>query len=471
MPLLIRHGEVLNAGSRFHADVLCEGGTLTRVEPSIDPAGLPGAEVLDASGCFVMPGLIDPHVHVHLPFMGTFAKDTHATASRAAVAGGTTTFLEMALPGPEDDPAEALAGWARRAAGASVCDYGFHLGVSRWDLGVEAHLREAVAAGARSFKVFLAYRGALDLDDAGLFGVCELAAELGVVVCAHCENAALVDRLQARLVAEGKVGPQWHEPSRPAYVEAEGVHRFCAFLEATGARGYVVHTSCREALDAAAPFQLRGVDVQVEAVLPHLLLTRERTGSTAGDPRAVDPSFEGAKFVMSPPLREPADVEALWSGLLTGRVAAVGTDHCPFDFQGQKDVGRPPAGDFTKIPNGIPGIEHRPQLLWHHGVNLRGMDPCRFVEVASTAAARRFGLSPRKGAVQPGADADLVVWDPAREATISAAAQHSDVDHCVYEGWRAVGGPRATVVAGEVLARDGRCTLDPAAPGRGRRLT
>ena len=327
---------------------------------------------------------------------------------------------------------------------------------------MEAQLREAVAHGTKSFKVFLAYKGAFDLDDAGLFALCSLAAELGVVVTAHCENAELVAAGQQRLLAEGRTGPEWHEPSRPPSVEAEGVHHFCSFLEATGARGYVVHTSCRAALDAAAPFQLRGVNVRIEAVLPHLVFTREDTRR---------PGFEGAKYVMSPPLRDADDVEALWSGLLAGRVDTVGTDHCPFDFKGQKEMGRPPESDFTKIPNGMPCIEHRPSVLWHFGVGERGMDPCRFVEVASTAAARAFGLFPRKGVVQPGADADLIVWDPALEHTISAEAHHMNVDHSVFEGQRLVGGPRATVVAGEVVARDGRCTLDADAAGQGRCLT
>ena len=457
--LLIRHGEVVNADARFRADVLCENGKVTRMATSIDPEEAPSAQVIDAAGCLVMPGFVDPHVHVHLPFMGTAAKDTHATASRAAVAGGTTTYLEMVCPSQEEQPGEALAEWKRRASGASVCDFGFHLGVTRWDGGVEAQLREAVANGIRSFKVFLAYKGAFALDDAGLFHVCRLAAELGVVVCAHCENAELVAAGQARLLAEAKVGPQWHEPSRPVGVEAEGVHHFCTFLELTGASGYVVHTSCRDAVEAALPFRRRGVDVTLETVIPYLVL--DDTAAQAEGSRG----FEGAKWVMSPPIRGRDHQDFLWHALASGEVATVATDHAPFDFAGQKEMGRPPEGSFVTIPNGIPSIEHRPALLWHHGVRTGRIDEHRFVELLSTAAARRFGLR-NKGSVHPAADADLVVWDPEQAQTIRAADHHMNVDYSAFEGWELTGGPRLTVVGGRVLAERGRFTAASPAPGR-----
>ncbi|BAM03263.1 dihydropyrimidinase [Phycisphaera mikurensis] len=456
MPLLIRNGEVVNADARFHGDVLLEGGTVSRIAKTIEPSEAPSAEVVDAAGCLVMPGFVDPHVHVHLPFMGTAAKDTHATASRAAVAGGTTAYLEMVCPAHDDSPGEALADWSARAAGASVCDYGFHLGVSRWDAEVERQLREAVAGGIRSFKVFLAYKGAFDLDDAGLLGVCSLAAELGVVVCAHCENAELVAAGQNRLVAAGEPGPASHERSRPVGVEAAGVSHFCTFLEQSGATGYVVHTSCRDAVEAALPFRRRGVDVTLETVIPYLVLD---------DTAAQAAGFEGAKYVMSPPIRSLDHQRFLWHALRTGEISTVATDHAPFDFAGQKEMGRPPEGDFTTIPNGIPSIEHRPALLWHHGVRSGRLDACRFVGLLSAAAAACFGLA-GKGSLHAGADADVVVWDPEQTRTVSAATHEMNVDYSAFEGQELVGGPRLTIAAGVAVAERGRCTADGPAAGR-----
>jgi dihydropyrimidinase len=442
MALLIKNGDVVTADARYRADVWCEGETVTAVGAGL-PAP-PGAEVIDATGKLVFPGFIDPHVHIYLPFMGTFAKDNYETASRAALVGGTTTLIEMVCPSRADDPLTAYELWKSQAAGQSACDYAFHMGVTRFDEQTPEALRRVVADGTASFKVFLAYKGAFGIDDAELYQTLDLARRLGVIVTAHCENAEAVARLQARLLAEGKTGPEWHEPSRPPAVEAEGVHHLATFAGLTGAHVYVVHTSCEEALEAARRARARGVALWVETVIPYLMLDRTF---------AERPDFEGAKYVMSPPLREPRHREALWNALRAGQIDTVATDHAPFDFHKQKEMGR---GDFTKIPNGIPSVEDRVHLLYTHGVVTGRLGLCDFVRLASTQAAKLFGLFPRKGTIQPGADADLVVFDPDHRGTITARAQQMNVDYSAFEDWPIQGRADVVMVRGRVQVRGGK---------------
>ena len=452
MTLLIQNGEIVSDGRRYRADVLVEGETITAIGPDLQAP--PGAEVIDASGKYVFPGFIDPHVHVHLPFMGTFAKDTHATASRAALIGGTTTYIEMLAPAGSEELRNGWETWSTMAAGQSACDYSFHLGVSRWDDHTEATLRELVAGGMTSFKVFLAYKGAFGIDDDALYKVLTLASELGVIVTAHCENADLVAQLQRRLLGEGHSGPEWHEPSRPEGVEAEGTAHFAAFLEMTGAKGYVVHLSNARALEAALEAKGRGVDLSVEVVVPHLLLDKTY---------AERPGVEGAKYVMSPPLRGKSNQEPLWAALEAGQIDTVGTDHCPFDVE-QKRLGE---HDFTRIPNGIPGIKDRVNLLYTYGVSRGSLSLERFVEAASTRAAQLFGLYPRKGTVAVGSDADLVIYDPTCRGTISAAGGHMHNDYSGFEGWEIDGRPEVVTVRGQVAVRAGEVLGQP---GRGQLL-
>ncbi len=442
MALVIKNGEIVTADARYRADIVCEGETITRIGAALTaPAG---AEVIDAAGKLVFPGFIDPHVHIYLPFMGTYAKDTYDTASRAALLGGTTTLIEMVCPSRADDPQEAYDLWKSKAAGRSACDYAFHMGVTRFDDKTPDILRRIVGDGTTSFKVFLAYKGAFGIDDAELFRTLELARRLGAIVTAHCENAEIVAQLQQHLLAEGKTGPEWHEPSRPVAVEAEGVHHLATFAELTGAHVYVVHTSCADALAAARRARARGVALWVETVIPYLVL--DKTCAERAD-------FEGAKYVMSPPLRERRHQQALWNALATRQIDTVATDHAPFDFHKQKEMGR---GDFTRIPNGIPSVQDRIHLLYTHGVASGRIDLHRFVHVASTQAAKLFGLFPRKGTIQPGADADLVVFDPNHRGVISAAAQQMNVDYSAFEGWPTQGRVEAVSVRGKVQVRDGR---------------
>src|SRR5437762_8023030 len=306
MPLLIKDGEIVTADARYRADLFCEGETITRIGNNLTAP--PGAEVIDASGKLIFPGFIDPHVHIYLPFMGTFAKDTYETASRAALVGGTTTLIEMVCPSRGDDPLEAYELWKSQAAGRSACDYAFHMGVTRFDDKTPTILERIVADGTASFKVFLAYKGAFGIDDSELYQTLALARRLGVIVTAHCENAELVWQMQQRLLSEEKAGPEWHEPSRPTSVEAEGVHHLATFAELTGAHVYVVHTSRADALAAARRARERGVRLWVETVIPYLVLDRTY---------AERPDFEGAKYVMSPPLREKSHQQALWNAIQT----------------------------------------------------------------------------------------------------------------------------------------------------------
>jgi dihydropyrimidinase len=440
MSLFIRGGEIVTPDERYVADIYCEGETITRIERKID--NVQADEVIDASGKYVFPGFIDPHVHIYLPFMGTFAKDTHETASRAALVGGTTTFIEMICPARSDRPLEAFELWLDKAQGKSACDFTFHMGVTRYDEQAEQDFREIVRRGLSSFKIFLAYKGAFGIDDEELYAALSLAKNLGVIVTAHCENADLVLELQKKFLCEGKTGPEFHYWSRPPVVEAEGVHHLMTFAEMTGAHVYVVHTSCDEALCEAKRGKQRGVNVWVETLIQYLLLDRT----------AAEPNFEGAKNVMSPPLRDKKNQEVMWNALADGSVATLATDHAPFDYT-QKQMGK---DDFTKIPNGIPALEDRVNLYYTRGVKSGKIDIQRFVDTASTQAAKLFGLFPRKGAIKVGSDADLVVYDPNYRGTISAKTQQMNIDYNSFEGIAVEGRPHVVTVRGKVAARDGK---------------
>ncbi|MGC2659200.1 MAG: dihydropyrimidinase [Bryobacteraceae bacterium] len=445
MPLLIRNADIVNADSRSHGDIYIEDQVITRVGQSLDAP--PDAEIVDAQGKLVFPGFIDPHVHIYLPFMSTFAKDTHKTASVAALCGGTTTFIEMCCPSRND---EALAGyelWKSKADGNSACDYAFHMAVTKFEPRTAPELEEIVRDGTSSFKIFLSYKNFFGVDDAEMYDTLRLAQKLGVIVTAHCENAELIDHLQKDLLAAGKIGPEWHEASRPESVEAEGTQRFGAFLENTGAVGYVVHLSCRPALEAALAAKSRGVKIFVESVLPHFLLDNSY---------AARPGIEGMKHVMSPPLRNASNHAALWNALASGFIDTVGTDHCPFDIL-QKLLG---AAAFTQIPNGIPGIEDRVNLLYTYGVHRGRLDLHRFVDAASTRPAKLFGLFPRKGAIAVGADADLVVYDTDYRGVISAKTHHVNNDYSGFEGFSIEGRPSLVTVRGIIQVRDGEFVGD-----------
>jgi dihydropyrimidinase len=453
MSLLIRNGEIVTATERYVADIYVENETISAIGQNLTaPAG---AEVIDATGKYVFPGFIDPHTHIYLPFMGTYSKDTYTTGTQAALVGGTTTIFDMVCPSRAMSAKEGFDTWSAQAAGKACCDYSYHMGVTRWNEAAADQLRDIVAAGVSSFKVFLAYKGAFGIDDTELYATLKLAKELGVIVTAHCENETLVAERQKELLTAGKTDPAWHHESRPPLVEAEGVHHLMTFAELTGASIYIVHLSCEEALKKALEARLRGVDVAVETLIQYLLIDKTY---------AEKPDFEGAKFVMSPPLRDAKNQPVLWNALRTGLIQTVATDHAPFDFKGQKPMG---AADFAKIPNGIPALEDRVNLLYTYGVKAGRIDLHTFVDVASTKAAKLFGLFPKKGAIQIGSDADLVIYDPAYRGKISAATQTMNVDYSAFEGWPIEGRPSIVTVRGEVAVREGKFV---GTVGRGRFL-
>jgi dihydropyrimidinase len=443
MPLLVRNARIVTATDDFVADLFCAGESITRIEPTIDPASCRSADVIDAAGRIVFPGFVDPHVHVHLPFMGTHAKDDWRSASKAALLGGTTTLVEMVCPSRAEEPLAAFELWHGKAAGVSACDFAFHMGVTRYDAKAAAQLREIVRRGVASFKVFLAYKGAFGVTDEELYRTLALARSLGVIVTAHCENETLVAERQRELIAAGRVESGFHEPSRPVEVEAEGVHHLMTFAELTGAHVYVVHTSCGPAVAAARAAIDRGVRAWIETVIPYLVLDKTC---------AERPGFEGAKYVMSPPIRAKEHQAILWNALRSRLISTVATDHAPFDFAEQKEMGK---GDFTKIPNGLPSVQNRVELLYTHGVATGKIDLHTFVDCASTQAARIFGLE-GKGTIAVGADADLCIWDPDHRGTISAKTHAMQTDYSAFEGWRIQGRADTVTVRGKVMVRGGR---------------
>ncbi len=442
MSLLIKNGEIITASERYVADIYCEGEQITRIDKDIAPP--PGATVIDASGKYVFPGFIDPHTHIYLPFMGTFAKDTYETGTKAALMGGTTTLIDFCIPMRNEEPLAAYDTWNTHSEGKACCDYTYHMAVTRFDDGTESQIRELVSKGLASFKIFLAYGGAFGIEDEELYKTLKLAKELGVITTAHCENATLVDALQAELIAEGKTGTKWHYYSRPPRVEAEGTNHLMTFAELIGAHVYVVHLSCDEALREAMEAKYRGVNVWVETLIQYLMLDMTY---------AEKPGFEGAKYVMSPPLRLKHNQEVLWNAIQHGAISTLATDHAPFDFEGQKPMGK---DDFRMIPNGIPSLEDRVNLFFTHGVKGGRIDLHKFVDAASTQAAKIFGMFPRKGTIQIGSDADLVVYDPNYEGIISADTHTMNVDYNPFEGWPIQGRPHVVTVRGEVAVQEGK---------------
>jgi len=442
MSTLIRNGTVVNAHSTFAADVLIEGERIKEVRQGI-PSN-PADHVVDATGLLVMPGGIDAHTHLDMPFGGTTSSDDFETGTRAAAFGGTTTIVDFAIQGRGTRMRDALDTWWKKAEGRAVIDYGLHMIVT--DLGGAGleDMDEMVDEGVASFKLFMAYPNVLMVDDATIFRALGQTAKNGALICMHAENGGVIDVIVQRALAEGKTAPIYHALTRPTTAEAEAVHRAIAMSEIAGAPVYIVHLSSEDALNEVREARDRGVPAFAETCPQYLLLSIEELER---------PDFEGAKYVFTPPLREKKNLGKLWDGLKHDHLQVVSTDHCPFCFEDQKILGK---DDFTKIPNGGPGIENRLQLIYHHGVNEGKLSLNRFVELVSAAPARIFGMYPRKGVIAAGSDADLVLWDPSADHVISAKTHHMRVDYSMFEGFRVKGNVRTVMSRGEVIVDRGQ---------------
>ena len=439
--LLIRGGTIVDSTHAYRADILCDKGKIVGIAPSIDAP--PGAQVVDAGDRYVIPGGIDPHTHMQLPFMGTVASDDFYTGTAAGLAGGTTSIIDFVIPNPKQPLLEAFhtwRGWAEKAA----ADYAFHVAVTWWDDSVHRDMGTLVNEhGVQSFKHFMAYKNAIMCDDEVLVNSFRRALELGALPTVHAENGELVFQLQKELIAKGITGPEGHPLSRPPAVEAEAANRAIRLAEVIGVPLYIVHNSAWQSVEAIARARGEGQRVFGEVLAGHLLID---------DSVYRDADFtRAAAHVMSPPFRGKEHQDALWKALQAGHLHTTATDHCCF-CAAQKAAGR---NDFTKIPNGCAGIEDRMSLLWHYGVETGRLTPSEFVQVTSTNAAHIFNLYPRKGAIEVGADADLVVWDANATRTISAKTHHQNVDFNVFEGRTVKGVANKTVAAGKLVWSDG----------------
>lgn len=437
MSKVIKGGTVVTADRTYVGDVKIEGGVIVEIGDNLS-----GDETLDATGCYVMPGGIDPHTHLEMPFMGTYSTDDFESGTRAALAGGTTMVVDFALPAPGQSLLEALSMWDNKSTRAN-CDYSFHMAITWWGEQVFDEMEDITKRGINTFKHFLAYKGALMVNDDELYSSFKRCAELGVTPLVHAENGDVVAELSAQLLADGNNGPEAHAYSRPPQVEGEATNRAIMIADMAGAPLYVVHTSCEDSHEAIRRARMQGKRVWGEPLIQHLTLDESEYFNQDWD--------HAARRVMSPPFRNKKHQDSLWAGLQSGSLSVVATDHCAFTTE-QKRSG---IGDFTKIPNGTGGLEDRMPMLWTHGVNTGRLTMNEFVAVTSTNIAKILNTYPKKGAILVGADADIVVWDPKREKTIAADKQQSAIDYNVFEGKHVVGLPRFTLSRGQVAVVEG----------------
>jgi dihydropyrimidinase len=445
MRTLIKNGEIVTAVDRYPADVLVDQEQVVAIGRDLGQSSLAqGAQIIDAAGKLVIPGGIDVHVHMELPFMGTYSIDDFESGSVAALCGGTTTLVDFVIPKRGDGLLETLEIWNQRHQGKPAVDYTYHMAVTSWSEKIHAEIPQVVERGITSFKVFMAYKGILQLDDDELFQTLLRVREVGGLVTVHAVNGDVQNRLAERFAAAGQLTPHYHPLAQPPEAEGEAAGRVIDLAAIAKQPVYIVHTTCDEALQRVIAARRRGQEAYSETCPQYLLL----------DDSLYDlPGFEGAKYVLSPPLRKAKDQAALWQGLADGSVVTVGTDHCSFKFAGQKEMGR---DDFRKIPNGFNGIEERVNLLYTFGVRPGRISASKWVEVCAANPAKIFGLYPRKGTIAVGSDADLVVFDPQRHGSISAKTHHSRSDYNVYEGLRLEGMTDTVLLRGRVVYQNGQ---------------
>ena len=450
MRTLIRNGTVVTAVDQYKGDVLVEDETIALIGSSL--ADIAADKTIDAAGKYVLPGGIDVHTHLDMPFGGTNSADDFATGTIAAAFGGTTSIVDFAIQYKGQRLHDAWDTWMKKAEGKAAIDYGFHMIITDLNDQVEGEMDALVAQGVTSFKLFMAYRGIFMLDDGSIFKALLRTGQNGGTICMHAENGDVIDVLVQRALKAGHTAPKYHALTRPARAEAEATHRAIALAEMAEVPIYIVHLSAAEALQMVTEARDRGLPAYAETCPQYLFLSYDNY---------EEPDFNGAKYVMSPPLRDQAKQQELWRGLAFDDLQCISTDHCPFCMKEQKELGR---NDFSKIPNGAPGIETRMSLVFDGGVRAGRISLNRFVELTSTSPAKIFGLFPRKGTIAVGSDADIVIFDPNEEMTISVKNSHMNVDYSAYEGLKVKGVTKTVLSRGDVVIEDGKYV---AKPGRG----
>ncbi|HEY2933882.1 MAG TPA: dihydropyrimidinase [Acidobacteriota bacterium] len=452
MKTLIQNGTIVTATDQYRGDLLIEGEKISIIGQRLDPAAFKADKTIDAEGKCVLPGGIDVHTHLDMPFGGTMSTDDFLTGTTAAAHGGTTCVVDFAIQYKGQTLRQAYEAWMKKAEGKAVIDYGFHMIITDLNPSVEKEMDEMVREGVTSFKLFMAYPGVFMLDDASIFRALLRTGDNGGTICMHAENGGAIDVLVQKALAEGKTAPKYHALTRPARAEAEATHRAIALSEIAGVPVYIVHLSAAEALEMVTEARDRGLPAYAETCPQYLFLSYDNY---------EEEGFNGAKYVMSPPLRSKETQEKLWRGLAFNDLQAISTDHCPFCMKEQKELGR---NDFSKIPNGAPGIETRMSLVFDGGVGAGRVSLNRFVDLTATGPAKIFGLFPRKGTIAPGSDADIVIFDPQKETVLRQKDLHMRVDYNPYEGRKVRGTTEIVFSRGELVVDSGKFM---GRPGRG----
>ena len=442
--LLIKNGTVVTASDNYKADIYIEDEKVHTIGKNLN---FNANEIIDAKGCYLFPGGIDPHTHMELPFMGTCASDTFETGTIAGLYGGTTTIIDFAIQTQGKSLKSAIDEWHRKADGNTVCDYAFHMGVTDFNKNTQKEIKEICEKeGISSFKVFMAYKGVLMVDDRQIIGLMKEAGKYEGMVISHCENGDMIDELVTEEKTKGNLSPRYHYLTRPEIAEAEATGRIIDIAHQGNHPLYIVHMTCEAALNRVREVTKRNQKINVETCIQYLLLDESLYESSG---------FEGSKWIMSPPLRKEKDRIALWNGIDQNLIHTVATDHCPFCMD-QKRMG---INDFSKIPNGIPGIEHRLELLFSEGVLKNKISLNKFVELTSTNVAKIFGMFPKKGTIAVGADADITVFDPNIKHTISAKTHHHKCDYSAYEGWQVQGKCKTVILRGIIAIDNGKALI------------